>query len=187
MAVWFWYFIIYSFLGFCLEVAAARAAGWSKRDRKCFLLLPLCPVYGVGALLILAALPALEDMPLAVAAWSGISATAAEYVTSLFYEKALRVSFWDYSGLTWNLHGRVCLGFSLCWCVLGLVVVYLIHPLAAYAAARLPGWLFSAAGGLVAADGLITAVLLRRAGDAEVLRWYRAIPAGRNAQKEDLG
>ena len=90
--------------------------------------------------LILAALPALEDMPLAVAAWSGISATAAEYVTSLFYEKALRVSFWDYSGLTWNLHGRVCLGFSLCWCVLGLVVVYLIHPLAAYAAARLPGW-----------------------------------------------
>ena len=141
----------------------------------------------MGALLILAALPALEDMPLAVAAWSGISATAAEYVTSLFYEKALRVSFWDYSGLTWNLHGRVCLGFSLCWCVLGLVVVYLIHPLAAYAAVPVPGCLLSPTRGVVGADGVFTAPLLRRAGDTEVLRWYRAIPAGRNAQKEDLG
>ena len=46
----FWIFLIYSFLGFLIEVAYARVTGEAKRDRKCRLLLPLCPVYGLGAL-----------------------------------------------------------------------------------------------------------------------------------------
>ena len=53
MARWLWYFYWYSFLGFLLEVAFARISGHPKRDRKCLLLLPLCPVYGLGACLIL--------------------------------------------------------------------------------------------------------------------------------------
>ena len=51
---WLWYFIIYSFCGFLLEVAFARAIRHPKRDRKCLLLLPLCPVYGLGMLAVLA-------------------------------------------------------------------------------------------------------------------------------------
>ena len=43
----FWIFLIYSFLGFLIEVAYARVTGEAKRDRKCRLLLPLCPVYGL--------------------------------------------------------------------------------------------------------------------------------------------
>ena len=46
---WLWYFIIYSFCGFLLEVAFARAIRHPKRDRKCLIFLPLCPVYGLGA------------------------------------------------------------------------------------------------------------------------------------------
>ena len=49
MARWFWYFMLYSFLGFVLEVLFARAIRNPKRDRKCFYFLPLCPVYGLGA------------------------------------------------------------------------------------------------------------------------------------------
>ena len=49
MARWLWYFYWYSFLGFLLEVAFARISGHPKRDRKCLLLLPLRPVYGLGA------------------------------------------------------------------------------------------------------------------------------------------
>ena len=44
MAEWFWYFVLYSFVGFVLEVLFARATGNPKRDRKCHLFLPLCPV-----------------------------------------------------------------------------------------------------------------------------------------------
>ena len=32
--VWFWYFLIYSFLGFLVEVAYVRLVGGVKRDRK---------------------------------------------------------------------------------------------------------------------------------------------------------
>lgn len=50
--IWVWNFILYSFFGFLLEVAYARATG-GRGDRKSLLVLPLCPVYGVGACLIL--------------------------------------------------------------------------------------------------------------------------------------
>ena len=55
--VWFWYFLVYSFLGFLVEVVYVRVVGGAKRDRKCRLLLPICPVYGLGALAVLAPAP----------------------------------------------------------------------------------------------------------------------------------
>ena len=115
MREWFWYAVLYSFLGFLLEVAYARAVRAEKQDRKCFYFLPLCPVYGLGALLILAPAPLLAGRPLLLALWSGAAATGAEYAMSLFYEKLFRASFWDYTALPWNLGGRVCLAFSTLW------------------------------------------------------------------------
>ena len=50
MAAWFWYFVLYSFLGFLVEVVFARITHNPKRDRKCLYFLPLCPVYGLGVL-----------------------------------------------------------------------------------------------------------------------------------------
>lgn len=41
----------------------------------------------------------------------------------LFYDRVLGVSFWDYSHLPLNLHGRVCLLFSFFWGILGLIAV----------------------------------------------------------------
>ena len=132
----FWYAVIYSFLGWLLEGAHAWALRDRPLDRRCLCLLPLCPVYGLGALLILSAAPALEGRPLLLALWSGAAATGAEWAVGLFYEKVLRVSFWDYSGLAWSWKGRVCLRFSLYWCLLGLLVVYALHPLCAALTAR---------------------------------------------------
>ena len=113
--VWFWYFLIYSFLGFLVEVAYVRLVGGVKRDRKCRLVLPICPVYGLGALAILLLPPLVQDsLPLLFPA-AALVCTAVEYVTGLFYEKVFRVSFWDYSHLPLNLGGRVCLLFALFW------------------------------------------------------------------------
>ena len=58
-----WYFVLYSFLGFLLEVGYARCTG-GRRDRKRTLLLPLCPVYGLGALAVLALPEAILVRPL---------------------------------------------------------------------------------------------------------------------------
>ena len=83
--VWFWYFLIYSFLGFLVEVAYVRLVGGVKRDRKCRLVLPICPVYGLGALAILLLPPLVRDsLPLLFPA-AALVCTAVEYVTCLLY------------------------------------------------------------------------------------------------------
>ena len=91
----FWYFVLYSFLGFLLEVIYARCTG-GRRDRKCLLVLSLCPVYGLGALAVLALPPFVLNRPLLLMALGGAAATAVEYAMALFYEDCLGVSFWDY-------------------------------------------------------------------------------------------
>ena len=64
--VWFWYFTICSGAGFLLELGYARATG-GRRDRKRTLLLPLCPVYGLGACCILLAAAPFQHRPAAAA------------------------------------------------------------------------------------------------------------------------
>ena len=158
--VWFWYFLIYSFLGFLVEVAYVRLVGGVKRDRKCPLVRDSLPLLFPAAALV---------------------CTAVEYVTGLFYEKVFRVSFWDYSHLPLNLGGRVCLLFALFWGVLALLVLHVIHPAAAWLAARIPLWAFPPAVLATALDTLLTARLLRRTGDPNSLRWYARLPRRRPA------
>ena len=168
---WLWSFIIYSFCGFLLEVAFARVAGCVKQDRKCLLLLPLCPVYGLGACLILLAAPLVRS-PLWVLAAGGLAATAAELAFGLFYRFGLGVEFWNYTGLRGSVGGLICPAFSLCWGVLALVLVYLVHPALAPLVERIPAGLAPPVLILLGADALVSGVALRRTGGTEVLRWY---------------
>ena len=171
MARWLWYFYLYSFLGFLLEVAFARASGHPKRDRKCLILLPLCPVYGLGACLILGLAP-LGNGPLWVALSGGLAATGTELILGAFYRYVLGVKFWDYEGIPGSLGGLVCPAFSLCWTALALLLVYGVHPLAAGVVARIPAWLAPPAFMGLAADSLVSCAALRRTGSTEVLKWY---------------
>ena len=96
--VWFWNFVVYSFLGFLLEVTFARMTG-GRPDRKCLLVLPLCPVYGLGSCSILLLPSWVASVPLLLFLGGALAATAAEYLMAFFYEEALGVSFWDYREL----------------------------------------------------------------------------------------
>ncbi len=175
---WLWYFIIYSFVGFLLEMAFAHAVGHPNKDRKCLLLLPLCPVYGLGAVATLW-LASLGGGPLWVAAAGGGACTAVELGVGLFYRKALGVRFWDYSEAPGNLFGLICPWFSACWAVLALVLVYLTQRPVAWLVSMLPPWLGPPVFSLLAADLAVSCVALRRTGDIGVLRWYGAGSAGR--------
>lgn len=107
--------------------------------RKCLLLLPLCPVYGLGACAVLLLPPWVLERPLLLVVAGGAAATGVEYGMALFYERVLRVSFWNYDGLTGSIHGRVCLPFALAWSLLILPLVYLVHPAVARLGGRHPG------------------------------------------------
>lgn len=167
-----WSFIAYSFAGFLLETAFAWLTGGAA-GRKGLLVLPLCPVYGAGACLVLALTAPVRGEPPAVFLVGGLAATAAEYLAALYHEKALGVSFWDYGDLPGSLHGRVCLPFSLAWGTLSLGLVYWVHPFLVPWLACIPAPVSWSALIAAAADGLMSAALLRRSGSTDCLRWYK--------------
>lgn len=171
--IWFWNFVVYSFFGFLLEVAFARATG-GRTDRKCLLVLPLCPVYGLGACAILLLPSRVDAFPPLLFALGGLTAAAAEYGMALFYERVLGVSFWDYRGLPGSVQGRVCLPFTLAWGLLALPLVYWVHPLLSPWLAAIPGPVTALAAATLASDAALSALLLKRTGDRDCLRWYAA-------------
>ena len=170
--VLFWNFMIYSFLGFLLEVAYARATG-GRPNRKCLWVLPLCPVYGLGACLILALSPPVTPYPPAVFLLGALTATGAEYLAAVYYETLLGVSFWDYRDLPGNFQGRVCLPFSLAWGALALPLIYFVHPAVARLTALIPPGVTWTAAATVAADMAVSGVLMKVTGNRDCLRWYQ--------------
>ena len=125
------YFYIYSLLGWLVEstycsLFAKPKPHWINRG---FLYGPFCPIYGFGALIVLLVLWPLRDLPLIVFIASIGLTSALEYITSVILEKLFHTRWWDYSTKRFNLAGRVCLKNSLMFGVMGLVLVYMIHPL----------------------------------------------------------
>ncbi len=168
MARWFWYFLIYSFLGYCLEKVYAFATQSPKQVRKCFLLLPLCPVYGLAMMACAALIPAGSSF-ISQIITGGLLCTAAEYLVHWYYDLVFSVQFWDYTKVAGNIHGRICPQFSLIWGILSSAVIRWLHPLITVAAAEIPPPVTFTVWILLAADCVITWPLLRRYQDTELL------------------
>ena len=166
---YFWYFLFYSFLGYLLEKLFARATHSPQQVRKCFLLLPLCPVYGL-ALCALLASGAERIGSLAVLLLCGAAVTTAvEYAVHWGYEKLLGVQFWDYTRAKMNVNGRICLPFSLAWGILSTAAVRFVQPTLREVVAALPDAWAGAALLLLIFDAILTVRVLRTYHDTELL------------------
>lgn len=162
MTVWFWNFICYSFFGYLLERLFAAIVGSNNQVRRCFWLLPLCPVYGLAVTAVLALpLPGLPWLPV----WGGIVITAVEYAVHWLYDRWLDVSFWDYSPLRFQINGRVCLPFSIAWGLLVTAAMLWIQPLLDALIPAIPPGLTLTAMLLITADSLVTVRYLLLTGD----------------------
>jgi len=182
MAQWFLYFIFYSLAGCALEKLYARAIHSSRRTRKCFLLLPLCPVYGLAMIAVLA-IAAPDGGFLQLMLGGGLICTGVEYLVHLFYEAAFGVRFWDYSLLRGHIHGRVCPRFALAWGVLSAAAVRWVQPAAAALAQRIPPELVFLLWIVLAADCVLTAALLLHGHDPQLLT-LRAVLAQTRASSQ---
>ena len=178
--VWFWSFLIYSFCGFLLEGAHALWVG-APPNRRGLRVLPLCPVYGAGACLILLLPQWVDRRPWLLFLLGGGAATAAEYLAAVWHQRVLRVSFWNYEGRRLNIQGRVCPLYSAAWGLLALGLVHWVHPLLIPQLAAIPAPVSWIMLGAVALDGLLSALLLRRTGDPARLR-ERLFPIPRRAE-----
>ena len=169
MILWLWQFWTYSFLGYLLEKAFAAATRSPHQVRKCFFLMPMCPVYGLGAMAVLALPPEMSDSFLSLAWWGGLTATAVEYIVHLAYDKLLHVRFWDYTPVWGNLRGRVCLPFSVAW---GLLLAALLPPVQAWLLpllAAIPPLVTYTMLVLFTADTVLSIRILQQTGDPEAL------------------
>lgn len=55
--------------------------------------------------------------------------TLLEYMAGWYLELTWGVKWWDYSGMPWNLHGRICVLSSLLFGLGGMLLVWVICPL----------------------------------------------------------
>lgn len=179
--IWFWLFILYSFGGYLLEKAFAAVTAAPLQVRKCFLLLPLCPVYGLGMLAVLILPAGLRESPWRLGISGALAVTAVEFAVHWLYEKLLGVRFWDYSPIKAGVAGRVCLPFTAVWGVLVVLTMRFVHPWAAALAAVIPAWLGYAMLLLLTVDGFFSALVLRRSGDVELMSFPHLLQVLRRA------
>ena len=121
------YFIIYSFLGWCLE-SVYKTIIFKKPTNSGFLYGPFCPMYGLGAILMIS-ISSLSNNVLVIFILSFIVFTVWEYIVAVILEKAFKTKYWDYSNLKFNIQGRICLKNSIYWGILGILLVFIIQPL----------------------------------------------------------
>lgn len=123
----FFYFIIYSFLGWCLEVLYSFK-NKSKFVNRGFLNGPFCPIYGFGAISLITVLsPLRQHLPFLLIGCF-VFPSAIEYFTGFVLEKAFSATWWNYSRYKFNLKGRICLRFSALWWVVSVFLVIFINP-----------------------------------------------------------
>ena len=166
---WFWFFFFYSLGGYGLEKAYAFITRPRHRVRKCFLLLPLCPVYGLAMTAVLR-LAGGEESFWRLALYGGILCTAVEYAVHFLYEKCLGVLFWDYSGTHLDLNRRICFPFSVAWGLLSALAVRYVQPLLARLAAALPDEAAALALFCITLDGIFAVRVLLTTHDIDALR-----------------
>ena len=133
----FAYFLIYSCLGWCLEVIYAAVTTGNLINRG-FLNGPVCPIYGFGMVIVLFALTPLSHSLLLLYLGGVILPSALELVGGWALYKLYHTRWWDYSDYPFNIGGYICLEFSLLWGVGTLIVMKLVHPIIANAVALIP-------------------------------------------------
>ena len=121
-------FFAYSFLGWVGEVLFTAVVHRKYQDRG-VLSGPLCLLYGVGGLVITFALGDIREGWFFLLVFSAVYATVIEWIGGHILEYTTHTRWWNYSAMPFNLDGYVCLGASLTWGALGVVVLKWGNPL----------------------------------------------------------
>lgn len=123
----FLYFCFYACAGWCMETVYCSILEKRFVPRG-FLHGPLCPIYGVGVLLMVLFFAPFKHNLLVFYIVSTVVMSAWEYFVGWFLEVTTHIKYWDYSMYRFNLKGRICLWVCLVWGLLSYVCIFWIHP-----------------------------------------------------------
>ena len=121
------FFLIYSFLGWVIEVVFHVVVG-GKIINRGFLNGPICPVYGFGMICVLLIYNLVgSDNTFIVFLEGLVFTTLIELIAGFILDKFFHARWWDYSSMPLNLNGYICLGFSIIWGLAVVFVIKLVH------------------------------------------------------------
>lgn len=108
---------------------------------------PFLPIYGTGAVMMLVVSKPFQDSLILTYLAGCVGATILEYVTGVTMEALFKVRYWDYSKNKFNFQGHICLGSTLAWGLLTILMTRFVHK----PVERLAFWL---------PEGVLTAVTM---------------------------
>ena len=118
---WLLIFYTYCFFGWIFESTYVSCKTRRFVNRG-FLRLPMLPLYGTGAVMMLWVSLPLKHNVFLVYISGMIAATVLEYVTGWAMERLFKMKYWDYSNQRFNLNGYICLSSSVAW---GFLTIFL--------------------------------------------------------------
>ncbi|MBQ7793277.1 MAG: putative ABC transporter permease [Clostridia bacterium] len=174
-------FFIYSILGCGLESVWGLVKTGRFRSRRMLLGLPMCPVYGVGGVLMSVFLSGFRDNLLVLYALGAILASAVELGFFIIGELSFGIMLWDYRDKPYSFMGGVCGEYTVWWGLVAVIFVRYLDPAADYilsgmnAYSELTATVFLAV--ITLADTVKTTNILKayRTGDIDKLPdcfWY---------------
>lgn len=117
-----WYILIFSILGLIIETIYGYATTGILESRKGLILGPFCPIYGVGAAIILILLGKFKGHKLKIFVYGALLGSFIEYILSFILEGIYGSRFWSYSNFM-NINGRICLLYSAFWGILSVILI----------------------------------------------------------------
>lgn len=123
---WLFFFYFYCFFGWCFESTYVSLKN-RKLTNRGFMRGPFLPIYGSGAIMMLVVSGPFQDNIFFTYLAGCVGATVLEYVTGVVMEALFQVRYWDYSNQKFNFQGHICLGSSLAWGLLTIVMTEFVH------------------------------------------------------------
>ena len=130
-------FLIYSFIGWIVEVSAFLIQDHKFVNRG-FFIGPVVPIYGTGGILITLLLTKYQSDPVTLFCMAVVVCSILEYFTSYVMEKLFKTRWWDYSNKKFNINGRVCLLNSIYWGFLSVFFIEIWNPLVETQLTKIP-------------------------------------------------
>lgn len=135
----FWYFIIFSVAGLIIETLFCYITTGNIESRKGLIYGPVCPIYGVGAVILICFLNRVKDNDAKIIIYGAILGSVVEYVLSFILEAIYGLRFWEYGYRPLDLNGRICFLYSIYWAVLSIVLMKYIKPKVDTLIEKIPG------------------------------------------------
>lgn len=133
-------FMVFSMLGWVMEVFFRRFVSAKKWINPGFLKGPCLPIYGIGVVCLISYVFIMSTFQkyfkseilydVVIVLGIGVLMTLDELIGGLIFIRGMNIRLWDYSNCKFNYKGVICLEFSIIWTILGAVFYFfLVDPI----------------------------------------------------------